>query len=188
MKRLLLILILTLSLHSWTKADDIRDFQIEGMSIGDSALDYFSENEIKNNLVTYYKDNKMSTTEIDSSKFKTYKYIRVSYQTKDKNYKINHIAGSVKIQYENCKKKMNEISNEFKKIFKNFKIRKETNKLPYDKSGKSIAESIYFDFTDGSLAGIQCYDMSKKSGYKDELKIQLVKKEMVDWLWKKAYK
>ena len=42
MKRLLLVFILTLSFQSWTIADDIRDFQIEGMSIGDSALDYLS--------------------------------------------------------------------------------------------------------------------------------------------------
>ena len=46
MKKLLLILILTLSFQSWIKADDIRDFEIEGMSIGDSALDYFSEKKI----------------------------------------------------------------------------------------------------------------------------------------------
>ena len=47
MKRLLLILILTVSFQSWAKADDIRDFQIEGMSVGDSLLDYFTEKEIK---------------------------------------------------------------------------------------------------------------------------------------------
>ena len=46
--RLLLILILTFSFQSLTKADDIRDFEIEGMSIGDSALDYFTKNEINN--------------------------------------------------------------------------------------------------------------------------------------------
>ena len=40
MKRLLLILILTLNFQSWTKADDIRDLEIEGMSIGDSLLDF----------------------------------------------------------------------------------------------------------------------------------------------------
>jgi len=45
MKRLLLILILTFSFQTWTKADDIRDFQIEGMSVGDSLLDYFNEKE-----------------------------------------------------------------------------------------------------------------------------------------------
>ena len=46
MKRLLLILILTFSLQSWTKADDIKDFQIEGMSIGDSVLDFATKSEI----------------------------------------------------------------------------------------------------------------------------------------------
>ena len=48
MKKLLIMLILTLSFQSWTKADDIRDFEIEGMSIGDSLLDYFSKSLIDN--------------------------------------------------------------------------------------------------------------------------------------------
>ena len=30
-----------------TKADDIRDFEIEGISIGDSLLDYFQESEVR---------------------------------------------------------------------------------------------------------------------------------------------
>ena len=54
-KRLLITLILLLSFQSLTKADDIRDFQIEGMSIGDSLLDYFSETEIKNHNQKYYR-------------------------------------------------------------------------------------------------------------------------------------
>ena len=36
-------LLLTLS----AKADDIRDFEIEGMSIGDSLLNYFNKEHIK---------------------------------------------------------------------------------------------------------------------------------------------
>ena len=47
MKRLLFILILIVIFQSPTKADDIRDFQIEGMSIGDSLLDYLKISEIK---------------------------------------------------------------------------------------------------------------------------------------------
>ena len=31
-------------------ADDISDFEIEGISIGDSLLDYFSEEEIKKEI------------------------------------------------------------------------------------------------------------------------------------------
>ena len=40
MKRLLLILILTLTFQSWTIADEITEFEIEGMSVGESALKY----------------------------------------------------------------------------------------------------------------------------------------------------
>ncbi len=41
--RLFLSIIILFSFQSWTKANDVRDFQIEGMSIGDSALKYFSK-------------------------------------------------------------------------------------------------------------------------------------------------
>ncbi len=46
MRIFLSIIFLIFSLQSWTKADDIRDFEIEGMSIGDSALDFFAETTI----------------------------------------------------------------------------------------------------------------------------------------------
>ena len=42
-KKLLRIVVLGLFLITPSHADDIRDFQIEGISIGDSLLDYFSE-------------------------------------------------------------------------------------------------------------------------------------------------
>ena len=56
MNRLLLILILTFSFQSWTKADDIRDFQVEGMSIGDSLLDFLTVKEIKQNTLPYFNE------------------------------------------------------------------------------------------------------------------------------------
>ena len=58
MKKLLATLILILMFQTPSQADDISDFQIEGMSIGDSALDFFSEDELKNARVESYKDKK----------------------------------------------------------------------------------------------------------------------------------
>ena len=55
MNRLLLILILSLSFQSLVMADDIRDFQIEGMSIGDSLLDFYSENELEKDFLVYFE-------------------------------------------------------------------------------------------------------------------------------------
>ena len=57
MKILLTLLILIFSLQSLSKADDIRDFEIEGMSIGDSALDFFSKNEIDSEKKYYPNSN-----------------------------------------------------------------------------------------------------------------------------------
>ena len=58
MRIFLSILILIFNFQSWTIADDIRDFQIEGMSIGDSLLDFLSEDEINNSRRNYYSNRK----------------------------------------------------------------------------------------------------------------------------------
>ena len=54
MKRLLLILILTFNFQTWTKADDISDFEIEGMSVGESLLNHISVEKIENNIIPYF--------------------------------------------------------------------------------------------------------------------------------------
>ena len=46
MKKLFAVFILIFTLQTPSQADDIRDFQIEGVNIGDSLLDYFSEEKI----------------------------------------------------------------------------------------------------------------------------------------------
>ena len=80
MKIFSIIFILLLSLQSLIKADDIRDFEIEGISIGDSALEFFNKNEIK--VKQYPKSNKFSraTILIDSE---SYDYIQFHFKTKD---------------------------------------------------------------------------------------------------------
>ena len=60
MKIILIILISTFGFQSLTSADDIRDFEIEGMSVGDSALKYFNEkelNKLKSNIKEFRRGN-----------------------------------------------------------------------------------------------------------------------------------
>ena len=47
MKRFLLIFFLTFSFEILVKADDIRDFEIEGLSLGDSALEIQNKDAIE---------------------------------------------------------------------------------------------------------------------------------------------
>ena len=61
MKKILVLFILLFS--SSVFADDISDFQIEGMSLGDSLLEYFSEKEILSNRKFYNKEDEFITSE-----------------------------------------------------------------------------------------------------------------------------
>ena len=59
MKRLSLYLFLILfTLPTPSQADDIRDFQVEGISVGDSLLDYFSKKEINDLMQFGFKKSK----------------------------------------------------------------------------------------------------------------------------------
>ena len=58
MKVFIAVLVLIFSLQSLTKADDISEFEIEGISIGDSLLDIFTKKEIDSIEPTYYPNSK----------------------------------------------------------------------------------------------------------------------------------
>ena len=100
--RLILTLILIFSFQSWTKADDIRDFQIEGMSIGDSALDFATKSEIVS-LKNSYKDKGYiynskkfySITFRNHPNLNTYENIQFILKDNDKKYKIYGILGVI---------------------------------------------------------------------------------------------
>ena len=92
MKRLLLILILTLSFQTLSKADDIRDFEIEGISIGDSALDFINKKILKDNQKDWFKNNKYSiSADLKLPFLKSYDGLQFIYLTNDKRYKLEGI-------------------------------------------------------------------------------------------------
>ena len=66
-KSFIIIIFLSLCFTIPSEADDIGDFQIEGMSVGDSLLDYFSEEEIISNIKKLYEgsDEKFSAFLLD---------------------------------------------------------------------------------------------------------------------------
>ena len=178
MKRLLLILILTMSLQSWTKADDISDFEIEGMSIGDSVLGFHTEKSLKQDTQYFYSDKKWGTAGIYNSD--EYDRIQFTYNTNNNSYKIHGLAGVLTFHnnIDGCKQKMKKIVNEVESIFGN-NVNKQTgsSKRSHDKSGKSIMYYNDFEFRDKSAINIYCTDWSKEmtdqNDWRDELKVSL---------------
>ena len=97
MRIFLSVLILIFSLQSWTKADDIRDFEIHGISIGDSLLDYYSADEIYENIdqnVYKNKDGKFKLTGF-YGKFGEYDGLQFAIKPNDKNLIIYGINGGI---------------------------------------------------------------------------------------------
>ena len=191
MKRLLLILILTLSVQTLSKADDISDFEIEGMSIGDSALDYFSKSTLRENKNLEWYDTKIFTpiAELKLNNSKIYESFQIAVKTNDKNYKIESIAGFVfyKNNISECYNKLDSIAQEVKSLFNNIKdLGKDTYKHSYDKTGKSKITDIVLQDDKGNEIAIQCYDWSSHLPYWDQLRITIDSKEYAQWV-KVAY-
>ena len=183
---LLLVLVLTFGFQSWTKADDIREFEIEGMSIGDSLLDYFSEEEIKrsdryDNTNTNWKSDKMF--QLRTGKKGPYIEIMFALKKNDKKYKIYGIDGLVKMEnnISECYPKLEKTSKSLEQFFPNAEIIKDNSPHRGDPTGNSMVKSVYFLFPSGDFASVECYDWSKKMGYWDNFRIGLVTEEFNTW-------
>ena len=149
MIRIIFILILTLSFQPWTKADHIRDFQIEGMSIGDSALDFYSKKQLKKFMKDYYpKSKKFYLLENDISSFQNYDSVQFAFKKKDKEFIIYGLSGSIFYEknVNKCLSKKNKIENELNSIFKDSEIKHYGEWIREDDpSGKSkqLAQTQY---------------------------------------------
>ena len=190
MKRLSLYLFLiffTLQTPSW--ADDIQDFQIEGMSIGDSLLDYFSEVEIKDNssldAFDYLNKGKIFyyAEFFKKPSFEKYDAVQVILKFNDKNYQVYGVNAGLFIEDVNeCRKKLDEGIKELSEFFKNAeKVDQPFIKLKADKSGKSTYGGIAFFMESGSIS-LKCYDWSENIGYDDTLRMSIKTKEYNNFL------
>jgi hypothetical protein len=190
MKKFLAILILTLTFQDSSLADDIRAFNIEGMRIGDSALDYFSEDQIKNNKRNYYNNDEFFPSELAYlPSFKIYDAIQITYKSDDKQYKLHEIAGFIDFpkNIKDCNKKMKEIAKDVSELFPDTKKEKYKGKHVGDPNGKSLVTRVTFKL-DSAYVSIECIEWSKQMGYLDTLRVSAKTKEFDIWLKNKAYK
>ena len=191
MKKLYVYLFLVFfALQTPSSSDDIRDFQIEGMSVGDSLLDYFSKKEIKDNTnINYYTNNKYTSVEFFGlPAFKIYDTVGFDYKTTDKKYIIDAIRGVLFCEknIEKCNKKQKEIDLELSKMFKKSKREVDKGKHSADKSGKSTFSHINFWLISGDAVNIELIDWSEKitneKGWTDNVNVSFRTKEFNDFL------
>ena len=173
------ILFIILFNFSLIKAEDISDFEIEGISLGDSLLLFYNEKYILNNSEDYYGTDVLTFT-IPEADFKSdigYDTIQMAFLKNDKKYKIIQIAGGIFYDTKNknidsCKIKKDGIVNELKNQF---------NVFFEDRSYSNENGDFYMqtkEYENGDKIRVFCTDWSEKrereNGWSDNLRIELL--------------
>ena len=173
MKKIFFLIIWILTFQTQSLADNIRYFQLEGMSIGDSALDYFNESQLEDNEQGWhnYSYKEYSTSFMPGKGI--YNWFLVSYKNDDNNFIIEGLVGGLeKINYDNkeCNNKMDVTALDISESFKNTaQEEKKFYKLTVDAArtypftGKSTVTSLSFSFLDGAKIILACYNMDKEA-------------------------
>ena len=188
MRIFLSVLILIFSLQSWTKADDISDFEIEGMTIGDSLLDYYSERKIQDSKMNYLEGKRNFYVVGVREESKLYDNIEFYLKTGDNKYLIHGISAGIfyRDNYNQCEKKKDKIVEEIKDIFKQSKMNDwGTFSHSYDKSGLSKQTAVSFDVERGAIR-IECVNWTKKitkeNNWFDNLSVSALNHEVTKWI------
>ena len=185
MRVFFIVLFIIFSLQSWTKADDISDFEIEGMSIGDSLLDHFSEEFIETNTDQgdVYKSKEFFDIEISyHTNFETYDGIQIAVKSNDKKLIIHGIDGiKIYTDINQCLKDRKEIVEELSLFFGNAD-RYDRKKISHPSYAKSFTTDTFLTLSNGNEVVISCYEFSEDLNFNDQLRVSMWTKELNDWL------
>ena len=167
-------------------AEDISDFQIEGISIGDSAYDYFSNNELKNAYEIYnYKNNEFRYYFLPYKHSKTYEYMQITVKPSDQNFIIYGLQGHIIFNdIKECQKKMESIINELDNLF-DTESYEDKGSHYIDPSGDSTYSRKSYFLNNNDRVDVVCFDMSKafeEEGKSDRLAVTLDKREFINFI------
>ena len=188
MKKIIFLIFIYIFTFSVTKADDIKDFQIEGISVGDNLLDHFTIIQInKAYKNTYPKSKKFYGLQFNLTDYEIYKHIQVHIKS-GSNYIVSSIVGGEFFDNINkCYQKQKIIVRDLKKTFSNAEVNEYKSAYPDDpKSSIKIAEFYLSNFD----VVVYCTDWSKKAeitGNTDNLRVEISSLEFSKFITTEAY-
>ena len=169
MRLFLSFIILTISLQSFSNASDISEFEIEGMSVGDSLLKFISKKSIEDEIANkqtsvYYNNDYVSILLKDMrGKLSIYDDIKAVIKPNDQSYKIYALEGILDFSnIDECHKNQLEISSQIKDSL-DLKVEGDMWNLKKSRLPKTIKNIRFIDFdikadlSEGSFR-TGCYD------------------------------
>ena len=169
-------------------ADDITDFELEGLSIGGSAIEYFAEEEILNGVEYFYKKDEYKHFELISPKLSKYDSMHLYFKKNDKNYIIQGLDGTKYFinNISDCYKELIDVDLLISSNF-NYKSRDEAEyNHPIDDTGNSTVKEIFYEFNFGIIQ-LTCVDYSKKMRYYDHLRVSIQTEELDEFIYNDYY-
>ena len=203
MKKLLILLFSIFFLSSPSVfAEDISDFQIERISIGDSLLDYMTEDEILENIEStkdffaYLKEpNKYAEVYLfqDFSIYERMSFFIKNNSTnqyvtnKNEKYTILLIRGLISYieDFDSCIQKRDEIVEVLSTMFSNTQKTEMVWTDETEPSGNSIFDDVTFTFDSGGNIVARCNNWDEnyriKNNFSEGLSIAISTKEIFEW-------
>ena len=197
------ILFLVLSFNSASSANELKEFEIGGFSLGESLLDYFDKSDIKNELKSeytyFYKENKYAVLGVGdgvdynlSMKFENYDELALTVRPDDKKFIIYSVSGDIfcKDNIKKCLSQQKEIVSELEDFLG---LEFESWEKPHsvDPSGKSMVYGYNITYADGSDIAVDVYQWSDKmkqeNNFPDTLQVSISTKEFSNFLMYEAY-
>lgn len=191
MSKLILFFLICFSFN-FSKADSIKEFQIENISIGDSALSHFSKENIeKKKLKGFIYDKKdfysVTFYKFNYPRFEMYDAIQIHLKDNDDKYIIYSIAGRKNYEnnFEECVKTLNSILPEMEQTFQNSKTIDAGTEVWKNIKGYNVkTKSYWIILSEGEEVSLECYDQPKEMNILDGLSVALDSEQFASWLKK----
>ena len=185
--------IFLLLLSSLVLGEEITEFEIEGMSVGDSLLDYYSETEINNAPKTIYPNSDKYYQIVLQAKNKTqYDDYSIGVKKDDKKYIIKLLSGLIYFDdnIDKCLKHKNIVFQDISSMFSNNQLSEYEYLYDTLADGKSIAYISDFELDSGFIR-IYCIEYSDATkseiGFMDSFSIDITSLEYINWINDEAY-
>ena len=187
MRLFLSFLILIFTIQSWTKADDIKDFEIEGMSINKSALNFMTVDKIVNNTLPYFETKRKYYITGIVNNLKLYDQVEIYLKSNDDKYYIKTIIAAIFIdELDECLKQKKKIVHDLDKIFLNIKKISGSKKHEADPTGLSKHYIDQYNLGYPNHIRVECTQFSKEminAGLaNNSLNVVVMTKEINDWV------
>ena len=173
-------------------SSDISEFQIRGISIDDSLLDYMSEEKIKTeikrtrDMYTYLNEDYGEVYLYDE--LQTYDLMSFFVKPNDEKFLIYEVRGLISYieDLNGCHKKQNEIVEEISDLFEDARKSEESFKSRSDPSGKSTKDKVKFTFNSGDEIQVVCSNYEEslriKNNWSEGISVIISTKQVIDWL------